>query len=202
MIALTVVDLVWLGGGCGEGLGLMEVLGGKCWFSYGVGVYGGFRSFNGVGWWRICGVWIRLLGYRNLGEFWFGWMKVVFGWWIMFGVMYGIVWVKKFVILVKIWGRYEGLKVCGDGGFRERFERWEMLLLKNDGRRREKLGIWRLGIGHGRATTGTGRAKLLVFLVLARHGVAWPCQAYGTLGLQNFYSVFLNRSRTITYKVT
>jgi len=32
------------------------------------------------------------------------------------------------------------LKVGGYGGFRERFERGEMLLLKNDGRRREKLG--------------------------------------------------------------
>jgi len=28
----------WLGGGCGEGLGLMEILGGEGWFSYWVGV--------------------------------------------------------------------------------------------------------------------------------------------------------------------
>jgi len=91
-------------------------------------------EFNGVGWWRICGVWVRLMRYRNLGEFWFGWMKVVFDWWIMFG----IVWVKKFCDLVEIWGRYEGLKVFGYGGFREWFEGWEMCVLKNEGRRWEK----------------------------------------------------------------
>ena len=51
------------------------------------------------------------MGYRTLGELWFGWMKVVLDWRIMFGVMYGIVWVKKFCDLVKILGRYEGLKV-------------------------------------------------------------------------------------------
>ena len=107
--------------------------------------------------------WIRVMGYGKLGEFWFWWMKVVFDWWIMFGVVEGFVWVKKLVILVKIWGRYEGLKVGGYGGFRERFDRWERLLLKNEGRRKEKIRYIGLEVGHGRATTGTGRANLLEF---------------------------------------
>jgi len=45
-------------------------------------------------------------------------MKVVFGWWMMFGSD----WVKKFCVLVKIWGSCEGLKVSGYRGFREKFE--------------------------------------------------------------------------------
>jgi len=84
-----------------------------------------------------------------------------------------------------------------------------MLLLKNDGRRREKLGFCRLGVGHGRATTGTGRAKLLMFC--GWQGLGWHSRA--TVGTGHakllasraqifFFSVFLNRSRTITYKIT
>jgi len=45
-----------------------------------------------------------------------------------------------------------------------------MLLLKNYGRRREKLGILWLGVGHGRATKGTGCAKLME---LWGFGKAW-----------------------------
>jgi len=40
----------------------------------------------------------------------------------MFGMMFGSDWVKKFCDLVRIWGRYEELKVNGYGGFREKFE--------------------------------------------------------------------------------
>jgi len=40
------------------------------------------------------------MGNRILGEFWCGWMKVVVALGIMFGVMYGIVGVKKFCDLV------------------------------------------------------------------------------------------------------
>ena len=36
--------------------------------------------------------------FRNLG---FGWMKVVFEWWVLFGMMFGIVLVKKFGELVE-----------------------------------------------------------------------------------------------------
>ena len=122
------------------------------------------------------------MGYRNLDEFWFGWMKVVLNWWIMFGMMFGIVWVKKFYDLVEIWGRYECLKDCGNGGFREWFEGWEMFVLKNEGRRREKKirymmcrgRAWSCNYRHGPcqltglwgflwAWSGTGRAKLLAF---------------------------------------
>jgi len=42
------------------------------------------------------------MGYTNLDDFWFGWMKVAFDWWIMFGMMFGVVWVKKFCDLVEI----------------------------------------------------------------------------------------------------
>jgi len=38
------------------------------------------------------------MGYTNLDDVWFGWMKVIFDRWIMFGV----VWVKKFGDLVEI----------------------------------------------------------------------------------------------------
>ena len=44
---------------------------------------------------------------------------------------------KKLWILVWIGGRCEGLKFGGYGGFRERFERGERLVLKNDGERME-----------------------------------------------------------------
>jgi len=42
------------------------------------------------------------MGYTNLDDFWFGWMKVVFDWWIMFGMMFEVIWVKKFCDLVEI----------------------------------------------------------------------------------------------------
>ena len=50
-----------------------------------------------------------------------------------------------------------------------------MFVLKNEGRRGKKLGIWVLEIRHGRATTGTGRAKLLELWLwsgMVRHGRA------------------------------
>ena len=77
-----------------------------------------------------------------------------------------------------------------------------MCVVKNErGRRKQKLGIWGVGVGHGRATTGTGRANLLEFLGLSgmvRHG---PCQGSGILGSNFFFfSVFLNLARRITYK--
>ena len=85
-------------------------------------------------------------------------MKVVFDWWIMFGMVFGIVWLKKFCGLVEIWVRYEGLKVCGYGGFREWFERWEMLVLKNEWRRRKKIDIWRLGVCQASGVLGMCKA--------------------------------------------
>jgi len=63
----------------------------KGWFSYEVEVNGEYE-FGG-----------------------FGWMKVVFDRWIMFGMMFGSDWVKKFWFL----GRYESLKVFGYGGFKD-----------------------------------------------------------------------------------
>ena len=78
-----------------------------------------------------------------------------------------------------------------------------MWLLKNDGRRREKLGICRLGVGHG-------RAKLLEFCG-GWHGMGWHGRATAGMGRAKllasraqffFFSFFLNRSRTITYKIT
>jgi len=73
-----------------------------------------------------------------------------------------------------------------------------MLVLKNDGRRREKLGIYWLGIGHGRATTGTGHAKLLEFWGVGKawDGTAVPLQAravpsFWHLRLKNFFLRFL-----------
>ena len=47
--------------------------------------------------------------------------------------------------------------------------------MKNDGEEGKKLGIWCVEVRHGRATTGTGRAKLLDFCGLegmVRHGHA------------------------------
>jgi len=52
--------------------------------------------------------------------------------------------------------------------------------LKNDGgRKKKKLGICSARVGHGRATTGTGRANLLVFgwFGKAWDGTAVPLQA-------------------------
>ena len=85
-----------------------------------------------------------------------------------------------------------------------------MLVLKNDGRRREKLGFGRVWVGHGRATTGTGCAKLLVFWV-GWQGMGWHGRATAGTGRAKLmasqaqkknFSVFSNRSRTITYKIT
>ena len=53
------------------------------------------------------------------------------------------------------------MKVGGYRGFRERFERGERLVLKNDGERMKKLGIYGGEVGHGRAATGTGCANFL-----------------------------------------
>jgi len=65
-----------------------------------------------------------------------------------------------------------------------------MFVLKNEGRREDKkLGIWGAGVAHGRATTGTGRAKLLVFCGFARNGQARPCQASSILA-QIFFLLF------------
>jgi len=90
-----------------------------------------------------------------LGDFGFGWMKVVFEWWVMFGMMFGSVLVKKFCELVEFGGRYEGLKVVGYGVFRE------MFMWYNEGRRRRIFVLFVAGIAHGRANIGTGRANLL-----------------------------------------
>jgi len=48
-------------------------------------------------------------------------MKVVFERLVMFGMMFGMDWVKKFCEWVKFLGRYECLKVVGYGGFIENF---------------------------------------------------------------------------------
>jgi len=42
------------------------------------------------------------MGYMNLDDLWFGLMKIVFDRWIMFRMMFGVVWVKKFCDLVEI----------------------------------------------------------------------------------------------------
>jgi len=42
------------------------------------------------------------MGNMNLVRLEFGWMKVVFDLGIMFGMMFGSDWVKKFCVLVKI----------------------------------------------------------------------------------------------------
>jgi len=76
-----------------------------------------------------------------------------------------------------------------------------MFVLKNEGRRRKgkkKLGIWCVEVRHGRATTGTGRAKLLVFGVLVGQGMArpchcrhGPCQGSGSFDSNFFFLRFL-----------
>jgi len=42
------------------------------------------------------------MGNSKLVGLGFGWMKVVFEWWIMCGMMFGSDWVKKFCDLVMI----------------------------------------------------------------------------------------------------
>ena len=70
------------------------------------------------------------------------------------------------------------------------------MLLKNDGKKKGKVGFCRWWVGHGRATTGTGRANLLVFEVgKACDGTAVPLQAravpsFWHIGAQNFFSPF------------
>ena len=57
-------------------------------------------------------------------------------------------------------------------------------------KKEKKLGIWCVEVRHGRATTGTGRAKLLDFCGLegmVRHG---PCQGSGSFGSKFFFSPF------------
>jgi len=80
----------------------------------------------------------------------------------------------------------------------------------------KKIRFCRAGVGHGRATIGTGRANLLDFgfgLGMLWHGRATAGTGRATAGTgrakllasqaQNFvFSVFSNRSRTITYKIT
>ena len=86
-----------------------------------------------------------------------------------------------------------------------------MFVLKNEGRRKKekKLGKWCVEVRHDRATTGTGRANLLDSCGL--EGLVWHGRATAGTGrakvlavlTQNFFfSVFLNRARTITYKTT
>jgi len=79
----------------------------------------------------------------------------------MFGMMFGSDWVKKFCDLVRIWGSYEGLKVNGYRGFIEKFE-----LERSCGElireKEEKILVYGyIGVTHGRANIGTGRANLL-----------------------------------------
>ena len=70
--------------------------------------------------------------------------------------------------------------------------------MKNDGgRKKKKLGICSARVGHGRATTGTGRANLLVFgwFGKAWDGTAVPLQAravpsFWHFGAQIFFSPF------------
>jgi len=66
-----------------------------------------------------------------------------------------------------------------------------MLLLKSDGRRREKLGILWLGVGHGRATTGTGRAKLLELWVFSKAWAGTAVPSFWHLRLKIFFLRFL-----------
>ena len=73
----------------------------------------------------------------------------------------------------------------------------------------KKIRFCRAGVGHGRATLGTGRANLLDFgfgLGMLWHGRATAGTGRAKLlasQAQNFvFSVFSNRSRTITYKIT
>jgi len=77
-----------------------------------------------------------------------------------------------------------------------------MLLLKNDGRRREKLGICRQGSDTAVPLQARAVPSFWCSVVLARLGMARPCQASGISSSNFFFSVFLNRSRTITYKIT
>ena len=76
---------------CGFG----NVFGGKGWFSYEVKVKVRFLS------------WVVEIGEEfvvfglGFGELGFGWMKVVFELWVMFGMMFGSVLVKKLGELVR-----------------------------------------------------------------------------------------------------
>ena len=77
-------------------------------------------------------------------------------------------------------------------------------------KKEKKLGIWCVEVRHGRATTGTGRAKLLDFCGLegmVRHDRATAgtgrAKVLAVLAqIFFFFFVFLNRARTITYKTT
>jgi len=70
------------------------------------------------------------------------------------------------------------------------------------------FGISGVEVGHGRASIGTGRAKLLEFWGFwhGKSGTDVPLQAravprYWRFRL-NFFFVFLNCTQTITYKTT
>jgi len=69
-----------------------------------------------------------------------------------------------------------------------------MFVLKNEGGRRNFF--WYMGYrSRARPCQVTGVLGFLAWQV--RHG---PCQGTGVLG-SNFFFVFLNRARTITYKI-
>jgi len=51
----------------------------------------------------------------------------------------------------------------------------------------ENIGIWRPGIGHGRATTGTGRAKLLVFWVFGKAWDGTAVRSFWHFGAQKIF---------------
>ena len=136
------------------------------------------------------------MGYMNLDDLWFGLMKIVFDRWIMFRMMFGVVWVKKFCDLVEIWGRYEGLKVFGYGGFREKFEWREMFMLENEGRRRNFF--WYI-LHRSRARPclwGHGPCQLSVIwgLIWAWSDTAVPLQAGAVLGLRASKAQFFSFS--------
>ena len=54
-----------------------------------------------MSWVREIGVEFVVFGEFEFGDFCFGWMKVVFEWWVMFGMIVGNVLVKKFGELVE-----------------------------------------------------------------------------------------------------
>jgi Txe/YoeB family toxin of Txe-Axe toxin-antitoxin module len=59
---------------------------------------------------------------------------------VLFRMMFRIVLVKELSDLMKICGRYEGLKVDGYGGFREKFERRKRFVCENEEEERKILG--------------------------------------------------------------
>jgi len=83
-----------------------------------------------------------------------------------------------------------------------------MFVLKNEGRRREKIRYMRVRGLARPCHYRHGPCQASGFCGCARHGQArpWhcrhgPCQASGIFG-SIFFPVFLNLARTITYKTT